>query len=89
LSQYQRLKRMGAQASATYATDVIEYAKQEGVIDIFERYYDRERGEMRYGWQASMVRTLFGQQANRGGWNRQKALDVAAYLRNNKPIIQE
>ncbi len=83
LSQYQRLKRMGAQASATYATDVIEYAKQEGVIDVFERYYDRESGELRYGWQASMVRTIFGHEANRGGWNRQKALDVVAYLKNH------
>jgi hypothetical protein len=49
---------------------------------IFTRYYARESGEMRYGWQAAMVRTIFGQHANRGGWNRQKALDVIAYLRN-------
>lgn len=85
LSQYQRLKRMGAQAQEEYAPDVLDYAAREGVIDVFERYYDRETGEMRYGWQASMVRTLFGQNANRGGWNRQKALEVVAYLRNNSP----
>jgi hypothetical protein len=40
-------------------------------------------GELRYGWQAAMVRTLFGQNANRGGWNRQKAIDVAAYWRSH------
>jgi len=34
---------------------------------VAERYYDRYSGELRYGWQASMVRTIFGQQANRGG----------------------
>ena len=42
-------------------------------------------GELRYGWQASLVRTLFGYNANRGGWNRQKALAVAAYLRTQPP----
>jgi DNA segregation ATPase FtsK/SpoIIIE-like protein len=86
LDQYQRLKRMSAQTSATYAPDVLEYAARQEVIDVFTRYYDRESGELRYGWQAAMVRTLFGQGANRGGWNRQKALDVAAYLRNNPPM---
>jgi hypothetical protein len=30
---------------------------------------------------------LFGQQANRGGWNREKALAVAAYLRNHPPSL--
>lgn len=85
LSQYQRLKRMGAQAPEAYAADVLEYAARPEVIEIFERYYDRDRGELRYGWQATMVRTLFGHAANRGGWNRQKALDVVAYLRNHPP----
>jgi hypothetical protein len=83
LDQYQRLRRMGMQAQATYAPDVLEYAKRGEVIDTFERYYDRESGEMRYGWQAAMVRLLFGHEANRGGWNRQRALEVVAYLRNN------
>jgi hypothetical protein len=46
---------------------------------------DRASGELRYGWQAALVRTFFGQGANRGGWNRQKALAVAAYLRKNPP----
>jgi DNA segregation ATPase FtsK/SpoIIIE-like protein len=87
LSQYQRLKRIGMQAENTYAPDVIEYAARQEVIDTFERYYDRESGEMRYGWQAALVRTLFGQNANRGGWNRQKALDVVAYLRSHPPIL--
>jgi len=87
LDQYQRLRRMGAQASATYAPDVLEYAARPEVIEIFERYYDRDSGELRYGWQASMVRTLFGQNANRGGWNRQKALEVVAYLRNQPPSL--
>lgn len=85
LDQYQRLKRMGMQAEKAYAPDVIEYAKREEVIEVFQRYYDRDSGELRYGWQAAMVRTLFGQGANRGGWNRQKVLDVVAYLRNNPP----
>ena len=85
LDHYQRLKRMGAQASATVATDVLDYAARPEVIEVFERYYDQERGEMRYGWQASMVRTLFGHEANRGGWNRQKVLDVMTYLRNHPP----
>jgi TetR/AcrR family transcriptional regulator len=31
------------------------------------------------------ITTLFGPQANRGGWNRQKALAVAAYLRDHPP----
>jgi DNA segregation ATPase FtsK/SpoIIIE-like protein len=87
LDQYQRLKRLGMQAEKAYAPDVLEYAKQEGVIDTFDRYYDRDTGELRYGWQAAMVRTLFGQQANRGGWNRQKALDVVAYLRSQPPSL--
>jgi hypothetical protein len=87
LSQYQRLKRMGAQAPTAYAADVLEYAARQEVIDVFERYYDRASGELRYGWQAAMVRTLFGQNANRGGWNRQKALDVIAYLRNQPPRL--
>lgn len=86
LNHYHRLRQMGAQAAEAYAPDVLAYAKREEVIDVFTRYYDRESGELRYGWQAAMVRTLFGQGANRGGWNRQKALDVAAYLRNNPPM---
>jgi S-DNA-T family DNA segregation ATPase FtsK/SpoIIIE len=85
LSQYQRLKRLGEQATAPYATDVLEYATRPAVLEVFARYYDRESGEMRYGWQASLVRTLFGSQANRGGWNRQKALDVVAYLQGQPP----
>jgi hypothetical protein len=32
-----------------------------------------------------MVRTLFGHEANRGGWNREKVLAVAAYLRHQPP----
>lgn len=56
---------------------------REEVSDLFNRDDDRESGELRYGWQAAIVHTLFGQNANRGGWNRQKALDVVAYLRNN------
>lgn len=87
LDQYQRLKRMGEQASDTYASDVLEYAARPEVIEIFERYYDRDSGELRYGWQAAMVRTIFGHGANRGGWNRQKALDVVAYLRSNPPSL--
>lgn len=88
LDQYQRLKRLGTQAQATYAPDVLEYAKRQEVIEVFARYYDRENGELRYGWQAAMVRKLFGHHANRGGWNRQKALDVVAYLRSNPPSLQ-
>jgi len=60
---------------------VVAYAARPEVLEVFERYYDRSSGELRYGWQASLVRTLFGSQANRGGWNRQKALAVATYLR--------
>lgn len=86
LDQYQRLRRLGMQAEKAYAPDVLAYAKRGEVIDSFERYYDCDRGELRYGWQAAMVRTLFGQHANRGGWNRQKALDVVAYLRSNPPV---
>ena len=82
LDHYHRLKRLSEQATAPAATDVLDYAARPEVIEVFERYYDRESGEMRYGWQASLVRTLFGPQANRGGWNRQKALEVVAYLRN-------
>lgn len=83
LSQYQRLKRLGTQMPAAYAADVLEYAARQEVIDVFRHYYDRDSGELHYGWQAAMVRTLFGQQANRGGWNRQKAFDVVTYLRNH------
>lgn len=82
LDQYQRLRRLGMQAEKAYAPDVLEYAKRQEVIDTFQRYYDCDRGELRYGWQAAIVRTIFGQHANRGGWNRQKALDVVAYLKN-------
>jgi hypothetical protein len=87
LDHYQRLKRLGMQAEKAYAPDVLAYAKRQGVIDLFHRYYDRESGEMRYGWQAAMVRMLFGQHANRGGWNRQKSLEVVAYLRSNLPAL--
>lgn len=86
LDQYQRLKRMGAQATENFTADVLAYAARPEVIEVFERYYDRERGEMRYGWQAAMVRTIFGYEANRGGWNRKKTFDVVAYLRNHPPI---
>ena len=85
IPQYQRLKRMGEQTSDGYTPDVVAYAARPKVLEVFARYYDRESGELRYGWQASLVRTLFGPQANRGGWNRQKALAVAAYLRNQLP----
>ena len=85
LDQYQRLKRLGAQATENFTADVLEYAARPEVIEIFDRYYDRERGEMRYGWQAAMVRTMFGYEANRGGWNRKKAFDVVSYLRSNPP----
>lgn len=85
LDQYQRLKRMGAQASESYTADVLDYAARPAVVEVFDRYYDRERGEMRYGWQAALVRTLFGYEANRGGWNRKKAFDVVGYLKNNPP----
>jgi DNA segregation ATPase FtsK/SpoIIIE-like protein len=85
LSQYQRLKRLGEQAAAPSATDVLEYATRPEVLEVFERYYDRASGELRYGWQASLVRTLFGPHANRGGWNRQKAQAVVTYLRNQPP----
>ena len=78
---------MGGQAPATYAADVLDYAARPEVVEVFARYYDRNSGELRYGWQAAMVRTLFGHEANRGGWNRQKALDVVAYLRNNPPTV--
>jgi S-DNA-T family DNA segregation ATPase FtsK/SpoIIIE len=87
LDQYQRLKRMGEQTTDGYTPDVLDYAARPEVIEVFERYYDRASGELRYGWQASMVRTLFGPQANRGGWNRQKALAVGAYLRNHPPSL--
>jgi len=89
LDHYQRLKRLGEQAAATYATDVLAYAARPEVIEVFERYYDRESGEMRYGWQASLVRTLFGPHANRGGWNRQKAQAVVTYLRHQPPKVGE
>jgi DNA segregation ATPase FtsK/SpoIIIE-like protein len=85
LDQYQRLKRLGEQTPDGYAPAVLTYAVRPEVIEVFTRYYDRASGELRYGWQAALVRTLFGQQANRGGWNRAKALQVAAYLRNQLP----
>jgi hypothetical protein len=85
LDQYQRLKRLGGQTTAGYTPDVVASAARPEVIDVFARYYDRTSGELHYGWQAAMVRTLFGQDANRGGWNREKALQVAAYLRNHPP----
>ena len=87
LDHYQRLKRLGEQAAAPYATDVLEYAARPEVLEVFARYYDRASGEMRYGWQASLVRTLFGPHANRGGWNRQKAQAVVTYLRNQPPNV--
>jgi hypothetical protein len=87
LDHYQRLKRLGEQTPDGYTPDVVDYAARPEVIEVFARYYDRASGELRYGWQASLVRTLFGQQANRGGWNRQKALAVAAYLRNHPPSL--
>jgi hypothetical protein len=87
LDQYQRLKRLGGQTSDGYTPDVIEYATRPEVQEVFARYYDRASGELRYGWQAAMVRTLFGTQANRGGWNREKALAVAAYLRTHPPTL--
>jgi hypothetical protein len=83
LDQYQRLKRLGGQMPGGYTPDVLEYAARPEVLEVFERYYDRASGELRYGWQASLVRTLFGPQANRGSWNRAKALAVAAYLRTH------
>jgi hypothetical protein len=85
LDHYQRLRRLGEQTPDGYAPDVLAYAARPEVLEVFARYYDRASGELRYGWQASLVRTLFGQQANRGGWNRTKALAVAAYLRNQPP----
>jgi hypothetical protein len=85
LDHYHRLKRLSEQLTAPAATDVLDYVTRPEVLEVFERYYDRASGEMRYGWQASLVRTLFGPQANRGGWNRQKALAVVAYLRNQPP----
>src|SRR4030095_3169831 len=88
LDQYQRLKRMGEQTPDGYSSDVLDYAARPEVREVFARYYDRDSGELRYGWQASLVRTLFGPQANRGGWNRQKAVAVAAYLRNPPPSRQ-
>ena len=56
-----RLKRPEVQASDAYASDGLT------VIEIFERHYDRKSSEMRYGWQATMVHTIFGHEANRGG----------------------
>jgi hypothetical protein len=85
LDHYQRLKRLGEQTPDGYTPDVLTYAARPEVIEVFALYYDRESGELRYCWQASLVRTLFGPQANRGGWNRAKALAVAAYLRNHPP----
>jgi DNA segregation ATPase FtsK/SpoIIIE-like protein len=85
LDHYQRLKRLGEQTPDGYTPDVLDYAARPEVSEVFARYYDRTSGELRYGWQAAMVRTLFGQNANRGGWNRAKALAVAAYLRTQPP----
>jgi DNA segregation ATPase FtsK/SpoIIIE, S-DNA-T family len=85
LDQYQRLKRLGEPTPDGYSPDVLAYAARPEVLEVFERYYDRTSGELRYGWQAAMVRTLFGHEANRGGWNREKALAVAAYLRTRLP----
>jgi hypothetical protein len=87
LDHYQRLQRLGEQTTDGYAPDVLTYAMHPEVIEVFARYYDRVSGELRYGWQAAMVRTLFGQNANRGGWNREKALAVAVYLRNQPPSL--
>ena len=83
--QYQRLRRLGEQTPDGYAPDVVADAARPEVMEVFERYYDRASGELRYGWQASLVGTIFGPQANRGGWNREKALAVMAYLRNHPP----
>jgi hypothetical protein len=85
LDHYQRLRRQGEQTPDGYTPDVLEYAARPEVMEIFARYYDRASGELRYGWQAAMVRTIFGHEANRGGWNRAKALAVAAYLRTQPP----
>jgi hypothetical protein len=82
LDVYERLKRLGGQTTSGFAPDVLEYAALPAVIEVFSRYYDRTSGELRYGWQAAMVRILFGAAANRGGWNREKVMAVAAYLRH-------
>jgi hypothetical protein len=87
LDQYQRLQRLGGQTSAGYTPDVVAYAARPEVQEVFARYYDRVSGELRYGWQAALVRTLFGHEANRGGWNREKALAVADYLRQQPPSL--
>jgi hypothetical protein len=43
-------------------------------------------GEMRYGWQAAMVRTLFGQQANRGGGiAKRRSLSSLTYATIRQP----
>ena len=78
-------KRLGEPLPAGYSPAVLEYAARPEAQEVFARYYDRASGELRYGWQASLVRTLFGPHANRGGWNREKALTVAAYLPNQPP----
>jgi S-DNA-T family DNA segregation ATPase FtsK/SpoIIIE len=83
LDHYQRLKRLGEPMTEEYGPDVVAYAARPEVLEVFARYYDRTSGELRYGWQAAMVRTLFGPEANRGGWNREKVLAVAKYLKNH------
>jgi hypothetical protein len=87
LDHYQRLKRLGEPTPAGYTADVLAYAARPEVQEVFERYYDRTSGELRYGWQAAMVRTLFGHEANRGGWNREKVLAVASYLRTQPATL--
>jgi DNA segregation ATPase FtsK/SpoIIIE-like protein len=85
IDQYHRLKRLNELSTTPASKDVLEYSTRQEVIEVFRRYYDLVSGEMRHGWQAAMVRTLFGTSANRGGWNRQKALDVMTYLRHQPP----
>ena len=85
LAESARLEKLGQQAGGAYAADVLEYASRPEVVDVFARYYDTDTGEMRYGWQAQLVKTIFGANANRGGWNRAKVLAVVAYLRNYPP----
>lgn len=75
LADYAQIEKLGQQVAG-------EYAARPEVVDVFERYYDRETGEMRRGWLAQSVRTIFGPHANRGGWYRTKVL---AYLWNYPP----
>jgi hypothetical protein len=81
------MTRLTVQTTDGYAPDVLAYAARPEVLAGKARYYDCASGELRYGWQASLVRTLFGPQANRRGWNREKALAVAAYLRTQPPSL--